>query len=361
MANLNKNTRSNKNARTPKSNEKPEKSKTTEKTEKSKKTEKTEKSKKMDIKTNFTVQSRNVFYTTGLKNPHAGFFFKTKDGKKEKILMKNIKNEGTRTKMLNMIQKYSNGKNTIPEGKVLNPKTGRYVKQKEETKTFKDPITLKRTKKEDGIELNKVWYAKNSLREWLDTGKNTIPHSRRRITTEERNKIYIGKNGKKIEKNKENHNNRNPNYFRPNANIRGDPYDPTLITKVYKTYDTFEDFERAITRPEFIQKYIEEPEEYPEIEVRIRESPFVRILLDGRIDDNDYSGEYNESKKYYYDAEIKSVLRPDNFYGHFRLKVTPDGLEGDYQEFMREHNNAFRNDNWWVGSNFNNYSNNENN
>lgn len=65
-------------------------------------------------------------------------------------------------------------------------------------KTFKDPISLTVVKKLDGIQLNKQWYAKKGLQNWINTGKNTIPHSRRTLTPIEIDKIFTNRNGIKI-------------------------------------------------------------------------------------------------------------------------------------------------------------------
>ena len=85
-------------------------------------------------------------------------------------------------------------------GKKLNPLTGRFVKNTAQTtpRTFQDPISLETMKKSDGVELNKVWYGKKGLRDWLNSGKNTIPHSRRALTDAELKKVYTEKDGKQV-------------------------------------------------------------------------------------------------------------------------------------------------------------------
>jgi hypothetical protein len=48
---------------------------------------------------------------------------------------------------------------------------------------------MNKVKFENGIKLNKQWYSKSELRKWIETGKTTIPHSRREFTAAEKRKI----------------------------------------------------------------------------------------------------------------------------------------------------------------------------
>jgi len=212
------------------------------------------------LKTNVKINSKDVFYKKGLKNPLAGFFY-TIDGKKKKVLIKDITNKSIKNKLINFANKHNSTK--IPEGKMLNPETGRFVKIKGETKTFQDPISLTRVKKSDGIFLNKTWYSKKSLQKWIESGKNTIPHSRRQLTLDEKKKIYTDKNGKiQIKMNKfitkTTNNNNNSLTF---------------------TFDSFDDFEHRVSSTNFVKRYIFDSN--PTINIKIRGIPNVMIQLEG--------------------------------------------------------------------------------
>lgn len=151
-------------------------------------------SKKAEImNTGVKIDGRTLYFTKGLKNPLSGFFFKTADGKKNKVLMKNITNEKTKSVLKNVLKKHSDVVAT-PVGKVLNPLTGRFVKAGAEKKamTFDDPISLQKTKFPNGIELNKQWYSKKSLQTMIETGNSRVPHSRRNLTMNEK-KTILGK------------------------------------------------------------------------------------------------------------------------------------------------------------------------
>jgi hypothetical protein len=80
--------------------------------------------KKEVLKTNALVNGKPVYFTRGLKNPHASFFVKS-GGKKEKILIDNL-NNGPAKRTLTTIAKSQT--TTPPRGKILNPLTGRYIK-----------------------------------------------------------------------------------------------------------------------------------------------------------------------------------------------------------------------------------------
>jgi hypothetical protein len=171
------------------------------------------KAKKPEVmNTGIKMSGRTVYFTKGLKNPLSGFFFKTEDGKKNKVLVKNVTNEKTKSAFQNILKKHSN---TVapPAGKVLNPLTGRFVKAPGEKKptTFQDPISLGSVRYADGIELNKQWYSKESLRKMVDTGNVRVPHSRRNLTNSEINTIFTNKKGKKIARKVVNSNNNNSN------------------------------------------------------------------------------------------------------------------------------------------------------
>lgn len=79
------------------------------------------------MNTGIKVEGRSVFFTKGLKNPLSGFFFKTADGKKNKILVKNVTNKSTKDALESILKNHANAV-TPPAGKVLNPLTGRFVK-----------------------------------------------------------------------------------------------------------------------------------------------------------------------------------------------------------------------------------------
>jgi len=159
-----------------------------------------------EVSTGIKYKNQEVFHTLELKNPLSGFFTKSINGKKQKLVLADL-NTNISSKLMATLKKNNI---TPPPGKILNPKTGRFVKEVEkDDKTFVDPISLNKTKKVDGIELNKQWYAKDGLRTWLNGGKNTIPHSRRKITDTEINQIFTNKNGTKVERKINNSNNNN--------------------------------------------------------------------------------------------------------------------------------------------------------
>ncbi len=49
---------------------------------------------------------------------------------------------------------------------------------------FTDPISLQPVGKSRGVKLNKTWYARNTMKQWL-THSDTVPHSRRKLTMPE--------------------------------------------------------------------------------------------------------------------------------------------------------------------------------
>ena len=59
---------------------------------------------------------------------------------------------------------------------------------------FDDPLTFERAAKANGVQLNKQWYAKSPLREWVrQRGQGAfVPHSRRPLTHAERALIFEG-------------------------------------------------------------------------------------------------------------------------------------------------------------------------
>jgi hypothetical protein len=144
-----------------------------------------------------TVDGANyaIYHDDDLKNPLAGFFIEI-EGKKKKLKLADLNSEKA-----NKLKSLLKNAAKPPPGKKLNPLTGRFVKiggatnTKINPKTFQDPISLTTMKKTDGVELNKVWYGKSGLREWVDSGKNTIPHSRRKLTDAEIKNVFTGKNG----------------------------------------------------------------------------------------------------------------------------------------------------------------------
>jgi hypothetical protein len=86
------------------------------------------KAKKTEVmNTGVKVDGKTVYFTKGLKNPLSGFFVKAADGKKTKVLAKNVTNEKSKSALENVLKKHSNVA-TPPAGKVLNPLTGRFVK-----------------------------------------------------------------------------------------------------------------------------------------------------------------------------------------------------------------------------------------
>lgn len=143
-----------------------------------------------------TLDGKNyvIYHDDTLKNPLAGFFIEI-GGKKKKIKLVDLK-----TEKANKLKSLLKNAAVPPPGKKLNPLTGRFVKNTAQTtpRTFQDPISLETMKKSDGVELNKVWYGKKGLRDWLNSGKNTIPHSRRALTDAELKKVYTEKDGKQV-------------------------------------------------------------------------------------------------------------------------------------------------------------------
>jgi hypothetical protein len=135
-----------------------------------------------------------IYHDDTLKNPLAGFFIEI-GGKKKKIKLVDL-----RTEKANKLKSLLKNAAEPPPGKKLNPLTGRFVKidAKGTPRTFQDPISLETMKKSDGVELNKVWYGKQGLRDWLNSGKNTIPHSRRKLTDAEIKNVYTAKDGQQI-------------------------------------------------------------------------------------------------------------------------------------------------------------------
>jgi len=257
-------------------------------------------SKKTEImNTGIKINGRTVYFTKGLKNPLSGFFFKTETGKKNKILVKNVKNEKTKNAFQNILKKHAN---TVvpPEGKVLNPLTGRFIKAPVEKKptTFQDPISLSNIKFEDGIQLNKQWYSKESLRTMIDTGNIRVPHSRRNITNTEINTIFTNKKGKKIARRINNSNSNNDPSSVWNV-IEGTSDEDTLN---FNTLEDFKNFIETIEMEEYMVFNAQVAElradisiaEYPstEIKIIIRAVPFsdpieykiayAKIIKDGR-------------------------------------------------------------------------------
>ena len=147
-----------------------------------------------------TVGGKNysIFHDPSLKNPLAGFFVEIGD-KKKKIKLTDLNVEKA-DKLKSVLKNAAKP----PPGKKVNPLTGRFIKiggsvnLKLTPKTFQDPISLATVKKTDGIELNKTWYDKKGLREWINSGKETIPHSRRAFTEPEITRIFTAKNGQRI-------------------------------------------------------------------------------------------------------------------------------------------------------------------
>jgi hypothetical protein len=81
--------------------------------------------KKEILNTGVKIEGRSVYFTKGLKNPVSGFFVKTADGKKNKVLLKNITNDTSKKTLTNLLDRHATA---IPSGKKLNPLTGRFVK-----------------------------------------------------------------------------------------------------------------------------------------------------------------------------------------------------------------------------------------
>ena len=167
-----------------------------------------------------TIAGKNytIYVDKTLKNPLSGFFVKV-DDKKKKVKLTDLTAE--KADKLKAVLKNAA---KPPPGKKVNPLTGRFItiggaaNLKLNPKTFKDPISLATVKKTDGIELNKTWYSKTGLRQWINSGKDTIPHTRRAFTETEINAIYTGKNGQKIPRKTNSNNNNNNRYNRNNSN-----------------------------------------------------------------------------------------------------------------------------------------------
>jgi len=195
-----------------------------------------------------------IYHDDALKNPLAGFFIEI-EGKKKKLKLADLNPEKA-----NKLKSLLKNAAKPPPGKKLNPLTGRFVKiggatnTKINPKTFQDPISLTTMKKTDGVELNKVWYGKNGLREWVDSGKNTIPHSRRKLTDAEIQNVFTGKNGQQIAKKRtspvrSNRNNNNSN--RNNNNNFTTEFDFIDMNQEteeggQKTFTTFTEFKTYI-------------------------------------------------------------------------------------------------------------------
>jgi hypothetical protein len=103
------------------------------------------------INTGVKISGRPVYFTKGLKNPMASFFVKTTNGKKDKVLMKNV-DATVKASLTKVLHKHAPA---APEGKVLNPLTGRYVKATAaKPKTAKAPVKPTTNKKEKKIASN---------------------------------------------------------------------------------------------------------------------------------------------------------------------------------------------------------------
>jgi hypothetical protein len=87
-----------------------------------------------EVSTGIKYKNQEVFHTQELKNPLSGFFTKSANGRKQKIVPANM-NADMMAKLTAVLKKNNI---TPPEGKVLNPKTGRFVKNVE-NKTKKSP------------------------------------------------------------------------------------------------------------------------------------------------------------------------------------------------------------------------------
>jgi hypothetical protein len=197
-----------------------------------------------------------IYHEDTLKNPLAGFFIEI-EGKKKKLKLADLNPEKA-----NQLKSLLKNAAKPPPGKKLNPLTGRFVKiggatnAKINPKTFQDPISLATMKKTDGVELNKVWYGKSGLREWVDSGKNTIPHSRRKLTDAEIKNVFTGKNGQQIAKKRaspvrSNRNNNNSN--RNNNNNFTTEFDfvdmnQNIDEGGQKNFSTFTEFKTYINR-----------------------------------------------------------------------------------------------------------------
>ena len=180
-----------------------------------------------EVNTNIkhTIAGKNytIYHDPSLKNPLSGFFVKV-DDKKKKVKLTDLTAE--KADRLKAVLKNSA---KPPPGKKVNPLTGRFIKiggsvnLKLNPKTFQDPISMNTVKKTDGIELNKTWYAKSGLRQWINSGKDTIPHTRRAFTNAEMEIIFTGKNGQKIPR-KTNNNNYNNNSNNSNNSNNNNNY-----------------------------------------------------------------------------------------------------------------------------------------
>ena len=213
---------------------------------------------KTDTNIKHTVGGTNyaIYHEDTLKNPLAGFFIEI-EGKKKKLKLADLNPEKA-----NKLKSLLKNAAKPPPGKKLNPLTGRFVKiggatnAKINPKTFQDPISLATMKKTDGVELNKVWYGKSGLREWIDSGKNTIPHSRRKLTDDEIKNVFTGKNGQQIAKKRaspvrSNRNNNNSN--RNNNNNFTTEFDFVDMNQEteeggQKNFSTFTEFKTYINR-----------------------------------------------------------------------------------------------------------------
>ena len=204
-----------------------------------------------------TVSGTNyeIYHDDTLKNPLAGFFIEI-EGKKKKLKLADLNPEKA-----NKLKSLLKNAAKPPPGKKLNPLTGRFVKiggatnAKINPKTFQDPISLTTMKKTDGVELNKVWYGKSGLREWIDSGKNTIPHSRRKLTNAEIKNVFTGKNGQQVARkhnslNRNNNNSNNNNNHNNNNNFTTDfdyaDMDQEIEEGGQKNFSTFTEFKTYI-------------------------------------------------------------------------------------------------------------------
>jgi hypothetical protein len=130
------------------------------------------------MNTGVKIDGKTVYFTKGLKNPLSGFFFKTTGGKKNKVLMKNVANEKSKSALSNVLKKHSNVV-TPPAGKVLNPLTGRFVKApgaKKEKKVAKKSPTPTRNSNSNNNNYDAEYRRSRNL--WLDmegkTGEDDV-------------------------------------------------------------------------------------------------------------------------------------------------------------------------------------------
>jgi hypothetical protein len=285
-----------------------------------------------EVSVGVKYKNSDVFHTSGLKNPLSGFFTKTADGKKQKIILANL-SSNIADKLKSTLKKNNV---TPPPGMKLNPKTGRFVKDREvekDEKTFVDPISLNKMKKTAGVELNKQWYSKNGLQKWINSGKNTIPHSRRKFTNAEMNVIFTDKKGKKIERvvnSNSNNFNSNENY-NSNDNTRWGIFNLANTLPVesgaVKTFATFEQFKEYI---EGISEYLAQNDlgGLKDIKITIQSKPGVTIMLNVVNMGVGYRNDYDTRAE-------------------FELKILPSGREVfgtelDTQYFVREVRDALR-------------------